>query len=92
MDRRGFLSRTLAGTLGIAGLVLVGGCMAPRVSEKVFDKSNGRPWRCGNCGHLTRSDTDLTGVRCPRCGQKRLARISEEELQEYLKSEAVSQR
>ena len=90
MDRRGFLSSTLAGTLGIGGFVLVGGC-APRVSEKVFDKSNGQPWRCGNCGHLTRSDTDLTDVRCPRCGQKRFSRISEEELQDYLKSETVSE-
>jgi DNA-directed RNA polymerase subunit RPC12/RpoP len=83
MDRRGFLKVTLAGTLGVAGLVLVDGCM-PRVSEKVYDRSIGQPWRCGNCGYLTRSEKDLTDERCPRCGRKRLGRISEEELQKYL--------
>ncbi len=86
MNRRGFFKTMLASTLGIAGLVLVKGCMAPLVSQKVFDQSNGQPWRCENCGHLTRSDTDLTDVRCPRCGKKQFSRISEEQLQEYLKS------
>ncbi len=81
MDRRWFLKAVL----GIAGLVFIEGCRAPLVSKKVFDQSNGPPWRCENCGHLTRSVVDLTGTRCPRCGQKRLVRISEEQLQEYLK-------
>jgi DNA-directed RNA polymerase subunit RPC12/RpoP len=81
MDRRWFLKAVL----GSSVLVFIEGCRAPLVSRKVFDQGNGQPWRCGNCGHLTRSDVDLTGTRCPRCFEKRLVRISEEQLQEYLK-------
>ena len=81
MDRRWFLKAVL----GSSVLVFIEGCRAPLVSKKVFDQSNGAPWRCGNCGHLTRSAVDLTGSRCPRCMQKRFVRNSEEQLQEYLK-------
>ncbi len=88
MNRRKFLKRVLSGVLGITGFMLIEGCMAPLVSPKIFDERNGSPWRCGYCGHLTRSTADLTGTRCPRCGRKQLGRISESELQQYLKEGA----
>lgn len=83
MTRRGLLKKALLGAAGIVGLIC-GGCMAPRVSPRVADKANGAPWRCEFCGHLTRSADDLTDTRCPRCGRKRLRRISEEEAQKLL--------
>jgi DNA-directed RNA polymerase subunit RPC12/RpoP len=85
MDRRAFL-RGLAGSLaGIVALVSAGGCAAPPVSSRAWDKAKGTPWRCQSCGHLTRSDEDLTNVRCPQCGRRTLQRISEEEMEQRLK-------
>jgi DNA-directed RNA polymerase subunit RPC12/RpoP len=84
MTRRGLLKNVIVCAAGALGLTVSGGCMAPRVSPKVADESNGAPWRCEFCGHLTRSDTDLSDTRCPRCRRKRLRRISEEEAQKLL--------
>ena len=88
MDRRNFLKKLSMSVAGVAGLSLLAGCIAPRVSPTVADKSNGQPWRCQHCGHLTRSNEDLSNVRCPRCKKKRFAKISEEELQEWLDKES----
>lgn len=85
MDRRAFMKALPLSLAGIAGLITAGGCAAPLVSSNVWDTANGVPWRCQNCGHLTRSDQDLTNTRCPRCGQRMLARITEEELEQRLK-------
>ena len=87
MDRRGFLKATIAGTLGTGGVVFVEGCKSPSASEKTSD---GQPWRCESCGHITVLDMDITGLRCPRCAKRRLVRISEKELRKYRKSEPAS--
>ena len=84
-SRRAFL-RTVS--LGVAGGAILGfgagGCVA-LVSPTVKD-SKAQAWRCGNCGHLLRSDKDLTGTRCPMCYRKGfMKRITEEDLQGYLK-------
>jgi len=85
MDRRQFLSSmgvALAGSAAI--LVTAGGC-ASLVSPTVAGQKS-QAWRCGNCGHLTRSDQDLTDTRCPRCFRKGfMKKITEKELQNYLK-------
>jgi DNA-directed RNA polymerase subunit RPC12/RpoP len=85
-SRRQFLKS--AGLSVAAGAALVfgaSGC-ASLVSPTVAD-SKAQAWHCGNCGHLLRSDKDLTGTRCPRCFRKGfLKRITEEEMQAYLKN------
>ena len=86
MDRRQFLSSmgvALAGSAAI--LVTAGGCVAPLVSPSVTEQKS-QAWRCGNCGHLTRSDQDLTNTRCHHCFRKGfMKKITEKELQDYLK-------
>ena len=86
MNRREFVKSVCIALLGSVGIVLTsGGCIAPRVSPTVFDEKS-QPWRCEYCGHLTRSDRHLTGTRCPRCKRKGgMKRISEKELERYLK-------
>jgi len=86
MSKRRFL-RSLSLAVGAASvpLFLAGGCVAPRVSSAVSELKT-QPWRCEYCGHLTRSDQDLTATRCPRCKRKgSIKKITEEELQGYLK-------
>jgi phage FluMu protein Com len=65
----------------VAGLLLTGSPSAH--ADELDNKENGSPWRCGRCGKLLRSHEDMTGKRCPRCFAKKLAKISEEELQTY---------
>lgn len=79
MQRRQFLRSALSLPLMFPVLGLLTAC-APRISQLVHDPANGEPWRCAHCGHLTRSSTDISGDRCPRCGRRHLSRISEEEL------------
>ncbi|MCA1796028.1 MAG: hypothetical protein ABR516_00005 [Desulfuromonadaceae bacterium] len=87
MDRRTFLTTLGFGLAGSVTLLCAGGCIAPRVSPEVYDDSSMQAWRCGNCGHLTRSDQDLTSERCPRCKRKGyFVRITHKELQNYLKA------
>jgi len=88
MNRRQFLKSVCVAVLGSAALVFTsGGCVAPLVSRTVSEQKS-QPWRCGYCGHLTRSDRDLTDTRCPRCKRKGfLTRITEKELQDYLKQQ-----
>ena len=85
MNRRGFIKRLLTGILGIGTLVAANGCMAPLISATARDKSAGDPWQCMNCGHLTRTRDDLAGSRCPRCTQRMLKQITEEEMARALK-------
>ncbi|NCC49796.1 MAG: hypothetical protein EOM20_01140 [Spartobacteria bacterium] len=88
MIKRHFLKSMLALSVGVPMLVLLGGCIAPRVSPDVSE-SKAQPWRCEHCGHLTRSDADLTDARCPRCMRKKvMKKITEAQLQEYLKAES----
>jgi DNA-directed RNA polymerase subunit RPC12/RpoP len=85
MDRRNFLVSVCAALAGSAGLLFLGGCIAPLISPAVKDQES-QAWRCDNCGHLTRSDRDLTNTRCPRCKRKGfLKRITEQELQDCVK-------
>lgn len=86
MDRRDFLKWTLGGVVAGGILTFLNGCVA-RISETVYDKDQGTPWRCSNCGYLTRSTKDLSDTRCPRCMEKDLKRITEEELQKYIAEE-----
>ena len=83
MDRRTFIQRIVFGFLGIGGTMLLAAC-APLVSAAARDKSAGEPWQCMNCGYLTRSKEDLSDSRCPHCGRRMLARISEEEMAKAL--------
>lgn len=87
MNRRDFLKLTLGGAVTGGILTFLNGCVA-RVSEAVHDKAKGTPWRCSNCGYLTRSTEDLANTRCPRCMEKDMKRITEEELNNYLKQES----
>jgi len=95
MDKRNFLKSVCVILAGSAACLLSGGCIAPLVSPRVSNK-NLQAWRCGNCGHLTRSDQDLTTTRCPRCHHKGFfTRITEEDLQNctisnYLKKSKAS--
>ena len=85
MNRRHFLKSVCTSLAGSAALLFLVGCIAPRVSPKVSEQK-AQAWRCGNCGHLTRSDQDLTDTRCPRCKRKGfITKITEKELQDYLK-------
>jgi DNA-directed RNA polymerase subunit RPC12/RpoP len=85
MDRRAFIKVLGAGAAGVVLLVMGTGCPAPLVSSRAWDGAKGSPWRCLNCGHLTRSDEDLTNIRCPHCGTRMLTRITEEEMEQRLK-------
>jgi phage FluMu protein Com len=84
--RRQFLGSVgLAAAGGAALAVGLGGCMTPLVSPTVAAEK-AQAWRCEHCGHLTRSALDLAPTRCPKCHRKGgLTRISEAELQAYLK-------
>jgi len=85
MHRRDFLISACAALTGSLALLLCGSCVAPLISPAVSEKK-AQAWRCGNCGHLTRSDQDLTDKRCPRCRRKGfLTKITEQELQDFLK-------
>jgi len=68
----------------VAGLLLAGSPLAH--ADTLSKKEDGPPWRCGRCGKLLRSHEDMTDKRCPRCFSKQLKRITEEELQTYLKN------
>ena len=83
MNKREFQKTLVAGSVGIAGMVLLGGCVS-RISEDAWDKEKGEPYRCTKCGYLTRSKTDITDKRCPRCHAKKMVKISEEEMAKYL--------
>ena len=85
--RRQFLGSVgLAAAGGTALALGLGGCMTPLVSPTVA-AGKSQAWRCEHCGHLTRSDLDLTATRCPKCHRKGgMTRISEADLQTYLKA------
>lgn len=85
MTRRGFIVRLLSGILSVGTLAITNGCMAPLISSTARQKSSGDPWQCQNCGHLTRTNEDISGTRCPRCTQRMLKQISEEEMAAALK-------
>lgn len=84
MNKREFLKTLIVGGIGITCAALLGGCIAPRISYTAGDKAAGKPFRCEKCGHLTRSKTDITGDRCPRCRARMLRRITEAEMANYL--------
>ena len=89
MDRRSFLVALGCGLSASAVLLCTGGCIAPRVSSKVYDKKV-QAWRCSNCGHLTRAGDDMTDKRCPRCKRKGFfTRITEEKLENYLEESSL---
>ena len=83
MNKREFQKTLVAGSVGLAGIAVLGGCVS-RISEKAWDKEYGEPYRCTKCGYLTRSTTDITADRCPRCHAKKMVRISEEEMEKFL--------
>ena len=85
MTRRDFVKKMVEGVIGILSLTAIQACMAPLIDAAARDKNAGDPWQCMNCGHLTRTHEDLTGTRCPRCTQRMLKRISEEEMAAALK-------
>ena len=85
MDRREFFKYLLTGILAVGAMVSATGCMAPLISATARDKLAGDPWQCMNCGHLTRTQEDLSGTRCPRCTQRMLKKITEEEMAQALK-------
>ena len=85
MNRRGFLKSVVSALAGGCAVLVASGCMAPLISATARDKSAGDPWQCMNCGHLTRSRTDLIGARCPRCTKRMLVKITEAEMVEALK-------
>lgn len=84
--RRQFLgSMGLAAAGGTALALGLGGCAALVSPTVAAEKS--QAWRCEHCGHLTRSDRDLTATQCPRCRRKGvMTKISEADLQVYLKA------
>jgi len=83
MTRREMLNSTLL-RLGCGATVLeLSGCVS-RIEDSARDPAFGKPWRCRKCGHLIRSNEDLTNVRCPRCLTKNYQRISENAMQKYL--------
>lgn len=83
MTARNFLKLLMSGMVGVGSMSLLSGCIS-RISEQAKDKAQGEPYRCGKCGYLTRSETDISGDRCPRCRARKLAKISEEEMAEAL--------
>ena len=83
MNKREFNKIWVAGSVGLAGMAVLGGCVS-RISEDAMDKEKGEPYRCTKCGYLTRSKTDLSDTRCPRCHAKKMVKISEEEMAKYL--------
>ena len=85
MNRRSFLKWLgLGAVAGVAGAVT--GCMMKTINPSVKRKTDEQPWRCANCGHLLRSDEDMTDKRCPRCYAKEMYKISEAELKKYMKA------
>jgi len=86
MRRRNFYVFLFAIIIGLGFLFLQTGCVS-KVSRSALDKSKGTPYRCSNCGYLTRSKTSLTFRRCPRCYAKKMVKISEEDMEKLLKKE-----
>lgn len=84
MNKREFQKALVVGGAALAGTALLGGCVS-KISEDAMDPSKGDPYRCTKCGYLTRSKTDLSGTRCPRCHARKMVKISEEEMNNYLK-------
>ncbi|MFC1652910.1 twin-arginine translocation signal domain-containing protein [Planctomycetota bacterium] len=83
MKRRNFLKTLASAAAGLVTSLGMAGCMA-RVSEAAKDPEKGDPWRCQQCGYLTRTNEDISTHRCPRCTMKKLRRITEEEFQTWL--------
>ena len=83
MNKREFQKIVVAGSVGLAGMAILSGCVA-RISEKASHQEMGEPYRCTKCGYLTRSKTDLSDTRCPRCHAKKMVKISEEDMASYL--------
>ena len=83
MDRRSFVKGLGLSAVGVAGLL--SGCAVKTINPSVTKKEKEQPWRCGKCGLLLRSDEDMAGRRCPRCYAKKLAKITEAELEKYVK-------
>lgn len=79
MNKRTFLLR--AGLLSVATTMI--GCIS-RIEKTATDQTNGPPYQCGRCGYLTRSKTDISADRCPRCRARKLKRISEAEMAKAL--------
>ncbi|MEN7973107.1 MAG: hypothetical protein ABFR47_04655, partial [Verrucomicrobiota bacterium] len=71
MKKREFHKTLVAGCVGIAGAVVLGGCVS-RIGKDAMDKEKGDPYRCTKCGYLTRSETDLSTTRCPRCYARKM--------------------
>lgn len=86
MNKRKFNKILVAGGAGGMFTSLLGGCVS-RISAVASNKEAGEPYRCTKCGYLTRSKTDISHERCPRCHAKKMVRITEEEMAEYLKAE-----
>ncbi len=84
MKRRDFFRVILLGGICIAGAVFFSGCIAPRISDTAWVKTAGSPYRCEKCGHLTRSETDITAERCPRCRARMMRKITEKQMANYL--------
>lgn len=67
----------------VVGGLLVGSVLTSCASD-LNNQNAGTPWRCEKCGKLLRSHEDMSDRRCPRCYSKRLVRITEDELADYL--------
>jgi len=76
MNKRRFQKVLLGGGVGFSFAALFSGCKS-RISETAHNKDEGDPYICGRCGYVTRSKTDMSEERCPRCYAQQFSRISE---------------
>ncbi len=72
--------------LGVCGIFMLTGCKS-RIAKSARNPEAGDPFRCNRCGYLFRSTKDMSNERCPRCYATELMRISEEEMETYLKAD-----
>ncbi len=84
MRRSSFLKVLMGIT---AGAFAAAGCVMRTIGVSITEKPKEQPWRCAKCGHLLRSNEDMSAERCPRCYAKKLGKITEAELQDYLKKD-----
>ena len=82
MSKRESQKTLLSGGVGLAGMVVLGGCVLC-ISEAASEKEMGEPCRYPKCGYLTYSKP-ISPAPATRSVMRKMVKIFEEEMAKYL--------